>query len=433
MTPRVCVVIPTHNRHARLTRTIDAIVGQHYPLDAVELIVVADGCSDGTEKLTIPPPLAGRVVTQPHRGPAAARNRGAAEASGDLLLFIDDDVDASPELIAAHARAQARSTAPTVVVGYLPPRLEGRRDSFGIALRGWWLAMFERMREAGHRFTYADVLTGNCSVPRSFFNALGGFDESLRCHEDYELGFRVLRAGGRIAFEPAAAGSHDERTRLGGALERKRHEGAADVAFARKHPDISSALPFATRERRLSRRNRLSRALALRHPIVGDVVAHTARLALTVLAWSRARRQWRRLLENVLWYWYWRGVGDVLGDAGFDELRGLIEAGHASKGELPELDLRPGLAAAAHTLDRLSPAGIILRYGTVHVGVTREQPWAEPLAGRHLRRLLKTQFADALGEAIAVTKAFESEGAPTLDAIRVVMSSAVAEFDDGRV
>jgi hypothetical protein len=421
-------VIPTHDRKAILSRTIAALHQQRYPLDAIELIVVADGCSDGTGDITIDPPLAGHVIAQPSRGPAAARNRGAAVGSGDLLLFIDDDIEAWPDLVEAHVRAHRAAAIPSIVVGYLPPRLQAQRGPFAVALRGWWNAMFERMREPGHRFTYADVLTGNCSIPRSLFDAVGGFDESLRCHEDYEIGYRVLRAGGAIAFAPDAVGWHHEGTTLAGALGRKRDEGVADVAIARKHPEASPALPLANR-RIVSRRQRLIRSLALTMPRIGDLAALAGRFTLAMLAKVRARQRWRQLLDALLWYWYWRGVGDALGAADTSAFRDQFGATASSTTNLPDLDLRPGLAAAARAIDQLAPQGIVLRYGSIHVATIPVQPWAEPLAGRHLRHFLNTVAADRLSEAIATTNALDAAAPPSIEAIRSVLAGAAVDDD----
>ncbi len=431
MTPRVSIVIPTHNRRAVLARTIAALREQQYPLERIEVIVVADGCTDDTEHIEIAPRLSGRVIAHPRRGPAAARNCGAAAATGDLLLFMDDDVEAWPGLVDAHVRAHAAQQAPALVVGYLPPRLETRRDPFGVALRGWWHAMFERLREPGYRFTYADALTGNCSIPRSLLDAVGGFDDSLRCHEDYELGYRVLRAGGRIQFAPDAGGWHHDRTTLAGALKRKRQEGSADIAIARKHPEILPTLPLSD-VRVPPRRQRVLRTLALQASLVGDLVALGGQLTLAVLAAARARRRWRLLLQDLLLYWYWRGVGDALGTTPIDAFRAGMSARLAPAPELPEIDLRRGLSAAASVVDRIAPPGIVLRYGNVYVGTISAKPWAEPLQGRHLRHLLKTRLSNPLSNAIAVTNAIESTASTPFEAIRVLVSTPLATVDDER-
>ena len=82
----VSIVIPTHNRRAAATRTLHALAHQCCSRPAFEVILVADGCTDDTAGLaTAEWPMPVRVLEQSHAGPAAARNRGAAEAAGDLL------------------------------------------------------------------------------------------------------------------------------------------------------------------------------------------------------------------------------------------------------------------------------------------------------------------------------------------------------------
>ena len=404
MAARVSVVIPSHNRRASLERAVAALAAQSYPPDQIEVLVVADG----TESTAIPAPLTGRVIAQPGGGPAAARNRGAATAAGDLLVFIDDDVEPSRDLVAAHFRAHLAAAGPAIVVGYLPPKLQRRRDLFGIALRGWWEAMFERMRTPGHRFAYSDVLSGNCSMPASLFRAIGGFDERLRCHEDYELGYRALGAGARIRFAADAGGWHDERTDLHRALGRKRHEGIADIALARKHPELWPSLPCGNDLRPLSRRERVLRTLALTQPSAGDAVAFASAKTLGVLEYVGDRARWHATLDRLLWYWYWRGVADALDGASFADFRRAIVLQAPAEAVLLEIDLEPGLEAAEREIDRRRPRGAILRYGPVRVGTIPVQPWAEPLAGRHLRHLLKTTYADRLAQAIGIVNALDA-------------------------
>jgi GT2 family glycosyltransferase len=416
MTPRVSIVIPPHNPRAAQDRTRAAIAAQRYRLSDLEVIVVADGCSDGTEQMAIPAPLAGCVIAQAPGGPAAARNRGAANAAGDLLIFLDDDVEAAPGLVAAHVRAHEDLQAPGIVVGYLPPMLESRRDLFGITLRGWWDAIFDRMRQKGHRPSYADVLSGNCSMTATTFRALGGFDERLWCHEDYELGYRLLRAGGQIVFARDAAAGHHERTDLDGVFRRKRAEGRADVSLARMHPDLWPALPMGNEARRPSRRARWFRRLVAGAPLAGSVAEAVSRAQLSVLARIGARDRWRALLDDLLWYWYWRGVADALEGTRFSAFREAVRGRSPEPVALPVVDLHAGLSAAAREIDRVAPRGVVLTYGGVAVATIPEQPWAEPLSGRHLWHLLRTRYSRAFADAIAVAQATAvRRGHPALD------------------
>lgn len=422
MQPRVSIVIPTHNRREFVQRALAALAAQTYPLGMVEVLIVADGCADGTEATPIPQPLLGRVISQPARGPAAARNRGATAASGDLLLFLDDDVEAWPDLVAAHVQAHAAAAVPTAVVGYLPPRLDERNDLFGIALRGWWHAMFERMRHAGHRFTYADLLSGNFSVPSAFFQALGGFDDQLTCHEDYEFGFRVLRAGGRIVFEPKAAGWHSDRSDVKRALRRKRDEGTSDVWLARKHPELWPALPCAVNLGTQSRRRRRFEDLAISRARAGSLVASAARQYLRLLGRTGARDRWRVLLEDLLSYWYWRGIADALRGTTFGQFREEMTREAGPDEPLPDIDLRQGLSSSMRELDDLKPRGVVLHYGGVYVGTISAQPWAEPLGGRHLRHLLVTSLARRFTRALAAAHALDNTRSRSLDEVCVALS-----------
>lgn len=409
---RVSVVIPTHNRRAVLQRAIESLAAQSYAPHLVEVIVVADGCTDGTERMVINPPLAGRVLAQAHRGPAAARNTGAAAAHGDLLIFLDDDVEASPGLIEAHVRAQKSVGTPALVIGHLPSKPEYAPDLFRIALRSWWDAMFERMRQPGHRFTYADVLSGNCSIPRDFFDMLGGFEERLRCHEDFELGYRALRAGAVVLFESSAAGWHDDMTDLARALWRKREEGVADVWLAREHRELWPALPLA-KAPGPSRRARLLQYLASSAPVPGDMFDIAARGYLRLLSRARARHRWRIVLDDLLFYSYWRGVAQALQETTFDRFRKEMTSSFAPRRDPHELDLTQGLAGAMRELDAVDAPGVVLQYRNVRVGTIEPQPWAEPLRGRHLPDLLRTTFNRPFADALVSGGGLEAIAAPT--------------------
>ena len=117
-----------------MQRALHALSRQCYPLDAIEVLVVADGCTDDTAALPKDWPMATRIIEQARQGAGAARNRGAAASAGRLLLFLDDDIEPWPGLVAAHAEAHA-GAEDTVVIGYLPPELQHRRDFFAVMLR----------------------------------------------------------------------------------------------------------------------------------------------------------------------------------------------------------------------------------------------------------------------------------------------------------
>jgi hypothetical protein len=241
------------------------------------------------------------------------------------------------------------------------------------------------------------LLSGNFSVSRALFERAGRFDETFRCHEDYELGYRLIAAGARFVFAPAAAGWHHEHTDLARALRRKRDEGRADVALARKHPELAPGLPLARPHAHLTRRGRMLRRLAFAAPRAGDLADGMCRKLLRGLEAARLRTRWRRLLDDLLSYWYYRGLAESLDG---------VPPGALLRSPTPsiphELDLRQGLTAAAAEIDAVRPAAVSLCWGSLAIGTIPPDPGAEPLQGRHLRSLLRQRFATPFAETLAL-------------------------------
>src|SRR5438105_3126712 len=101
------IVIPTFNRRDRLVRVLDALDRQTADPKSFEVVVVDDGSKDGTFELVRDQRRAYeiRAIRQENGGPARARNTGVDAASGELLIFIDDDVVPAPELVQEHLRS----------------------------------------------------------------------------------------------------------------------------------------------------------------------------------------------------------------------------------------------------------------------------------------------------------------------------------------
>ncbi len=399
-TPTISVIIPTHNRWASLRRTLEALGAQTYPLQEIEVLVVADGCNDETVDAlrNTRTPFSLRILEQSCQGPAMARNHGAVGANGQLLIFLDDDLEAAQGLIEAHVRAHHRW--PThVVIGYISPVLQDRHDFFHNELRTWWEAMFSVMGQPGHRFTYRDLLSGNFSLEANLFARLGGFDPAFWCHEDYELGLRLIKAGIPFFFESDALGYHHETTTLDRTLERKYQEGGADVLLGHCYPEIRPVLPLARFKTPYLSYN-LMCTLAFRWPAVGKFLVGWLRHGLDLFERIRLRRQWRQLLGCLLAYFYWQKVAEELSTR--QALADFLQKGLAD-GTDPEIeiDLREGLEGAERRLDEARPAGARIRYGKQMLGRIPSQPGTERLRGVHLCSILATQLAKPLLKALA--------------------------------
>jgi glycosyltransferase involved in cell wall biosynthesis len=421
--PSISVIIPTHNRVDCLLRTIRALERQTHPADDFELIVVADGCRDDTvarvEQYRGRFPI--HVLVQDARGAAAARNAGAARARGRLVLFIDDDVEPTAELVAEHVRAHTDRSR-CAVIGPYPPAAMASMSFFRLTVRMWWVDKFAAMEEPGHRFTYKDLLSGNLSLELDTFHDLGGFDDRIKHAggEDYELGIRLLKAGGSIVFAPEAKAAHHEHETmtLDGSLRRARHEGVANVNIASLHPELRLDL-FRELDPAYSKGSARLHSLIYGQPRLGEMLARGARRALPWLEKLRMRNRWRKLYAALFSYWRWRGVADALGDAA--ALARFVQDAPVSRDAEAELeiDLDAGLCAAEARVDELRPTCVTLRAGSREVAHLSHVDGAERLSGRHLRPMLAAFFPVPVLRAL-VTRGREPddsrEHAPTWNA-----------------
>ncbi len=287
--PTVSVIIPTHNRCDSLRRTLGALAAQTYPSRLVDVTVVMDACSDGTEGVlrhyVAPFALRCLALPSPSKGPAYARNHGAASAAGQFFLFLDDDVEPTPTLVQAHV-AMHQQRHDHLVIGPYWPVLQHGADCFRVLQQSWWNDKFVAMQRYGHRFTYTDVLTGNLSLESRVFRQVEGFDPAFPfAHEDYEFGARLIAAGYGVAFAREATASHHEHEHMtvARACQRARLEGKADVLIGRRHRHLLRTLPLAAFQDGLSMRHRVAHWFSFRAPSLGDRLAIQAGRSLVWL------------------------------------------------------------------------------------------------------------------------------------------------------
>jgi GT2 family glycosyltransferase len=244
-TPKLALAISTYNGRDRLLRCLASLLGQTLPSERIDAVVVVDGSTDGTVEavraMDFPFPL--RVVEQPQLGLAAGRNRGVKESRGDVVCFFDDDMVATPGLLAAHASSHAGSSTPTVVCGYHPVSLSVESLN-GRFLRSSWEEFFARKRHPWHRWTYVDWADGNSSMPIDLFHETGGFNERfgpLR-RQDFEYAIRLLDRGVQFRFVPEARAEHYPAHGVAHGFKNLRYEGRADLILALLHPKVFSHL-----------------------------------------------------------------------------------------------------------------------------------------------------------------------------------------------
>jgi GT2 family glycosyltransferase len=201
------VIVPTHGRPEQLRRCLESLARVDWPAETFEVLVVDDGGVLAEDCVEAVGPNA-RLIRQNHAGPAAARNRGAREATNERLAFVDDDCTVAPGWLAGFARAldeHPGAAAGGRVVNGLPGNL------FSTATETMIAYMYEASEE---RF----VTSNNLAVPRTHFLELGGFDERfpLAAAEDRDFSQRWLASGAEIVAADDAVVEHAHELSLRG-------------------------------------------------------------------------------------------------------------------------------------------------------------------------------------------------------------------------
>jgi cellulose synthase/poly-beta-1,6-N-acetylglucosamine synthase-like glycosyltransferase len=224
---RASVIVPVYNRASTLGTCLDALLAQTVDARDYEVIVVDDGSTDGSA--IVAAPYGVMVVRQDHAGAGAARNRGAQQARGAILLFTDADCEPLPDWI-------EQMLAPLVqadVVG-VKGVYHTRQGS-----------LVARFAQAEHEEKYARLArtdridfvdTYSAAYRRDLFLAHGGFDPEFLLDEDQEFSYRLARAGHRLVFAPAAAVYHQHPSTIWGYAWRKAQIGRWKVWVHARHP-----------------------------------------------------------------------------------------------------------------------------------------------------------------------------------------------------
>ncbi len=221
-----------------------AAVGALAALDyagSIELIVVVDGSSDGTAEalagIDLPFPL--RIVEQPNQGASSARNRGAAEAASDIILFLDDDMIAEPDLVEQHARMYRLGA--DAVIGNTPLDADSAPGFLSESIARWIDA-----EQVSSPLSPFDIFSGQLSVRRQIFHEVGGFDDKFTggdafANEDADLGVRLLERC-TVRHNPAAISRQRFVVSERDFMARAPKAALADLHFAAKHPQHAREL-----------------------------------------------------------------------------------------------------------------------------------------------------------------------------------------------
>jgi len=307
------VIVATYNRSGLLARLLASLVEQDIGPAAFEVVVIDDGSQDNTLDYlnSMQLPYAFRYQTQPNQGPAATRNEAISLATSDLIVSLDDDVVAAPDLLRRHIEAhQGRAHLAAMGVMLLPPEKQ---------LRPWlqWEALsldkqYRHLKQGNWRATPRQFYTANASFGRDDALRAGLFDPRFRRAEDIEFAYRLEDHGGSFQFLPDAVVHHDPNRTYQEWLRVPLQYGHYDVVMGRE--GRRSVLRHAAWDysRRQIALKVAARALVGRHRLVQgfNVAAAGIGSAASLIHMPRVSRAAYSAIFNLQ---YWQGLSEGLG------------------------------------------------------------------------------------------------------------------------
>jgi glycosyltransferase involved in cell wall biosynthesis len=178
-----------------------------------------------------------KTLWQENMGRASACNAGARAAAGNLLIFLDDDMEPSSHFVAAHERAH-ETNARLGVVGAAPILVDSESNPVIRHMGDKFNRHISRLARHGHKFSLRDFYSGNFSISRQIFLGISGFDEAFQVYgnEDLELSLRLTESGVELVFdEQCRAIQHYTKTFAQLARDTV-DKGQTAVLLAGKHP-----------------------------------------------------------------------------------------------------------------------------------------------------------------------------------------------------
>src|SRR3989304_5607183 len=201
MGKKISVIIPTFNSAKELTKCLESFKTQTLSNENFEVMVVDDGSNDGTKDAAAK--TLERNSYQQNRGPAAARNNGANQAQGEIILFTDADCEPQPNWI----EEMIKPLDNPQVVGVKGVYKTRQKELVARLVQIEYEHKYERMK----KFKYIDFIdTYSAGYRKDIFLKYNGFDERYpkASVEDQEFSFRLSHDGHKMVFNPDAVVYH---------------------------------------------------------------------------------------------------------------------------------------------------------------------------------------------------------------------------------
>lgn len=232
----VSVIIPMLDEAETIERCIRTFDDQDHPADALDVIVIDGGSTDGSrdivEAMTVDRPWL-RVVDNSARVASAGFNRGIDVAKGDVVCIVSSHGSVGPDFVSRSVRA-LEETGAAGVGGKL---LHEGRDPVGRAIGLAMTSPFGMASPFRYATTRREVDTiGHPVYRRAVLDEVGHFDESLDRNSDYELNQRIRNAGHRLVFDPDIVTTYHPRATLSGLARQFWDYGRWKAQIVRRDP-----------------------------------------------------------------------------------------------------------------------------------------------------------------------------------------------------
>jgi glycosyltransferase involved in cell wall biosynthesis len=237
--PKASVIIPSFKRRQLLRRLLQSLASQRssYPF---EVIVVNDDPQDDLSPLELEfsdIPIKVINLSADH-GRSIARNTGVRSSTGEILIFLDDDMTVVEDFIEQHIRTHTDPR--NAVIGNVLSAPEHARDPLARYIERQGV----KKRRPGQPLAPRCFRTGNGSVARQMFYDAGMFDESFRTYgEDLDLGMRLSYQGAIFVYAEGAISYNNQPPDLEDMMAKMREWGRFTLPlFAERHPQLSRDL-----------------------------------------------------------------------------------------------------------------------------------------------------------------------------------------------
>lgn len=296
-TPIVSVVIPMRNEEAYIAECLCSIVEQGYPKDSMEILVV-DGLSNDRSREIVEGfgekyPFI-RLLDNPRRIVPTAMNIGIKEAGGEVIIRVDGHCRLAPDYVSQCVRYLEETGVACVggaieSVGQTP-----MAQAISLAMSSPFGVGDAYFRSGTQKERYVDTLAFG-AYQRGVFDCIGLFDEELVRNQDYDLNYRLRKAGGQILLTPAIKSQYYTRASLRKLWSQYFWYGFWKMQMLRKHPRSvrvrQLAAPLFVLTLLLS--GALSAVSSLAAWMVALVIASYLSLSLAFSLCIAARKGWR--------------------------------------------------------------------------------------------------------------------------------------------